>query len=71
MTWGPGWVQAPLIGAGSNAQLTSVLAPFRTGRIFQRFSSLAVGTVDNIIQLTVPYLLAPGEYYASLLMPLL
>ncbi|KAK9809476.1 hypothetical protein WJX73_001462 [Symbiochloris irregularis] len=50
---------APLIGAGSNAQITSVLAPFRTGRIFQRFSSVAVGTVDNIIQLTIPFLLQP------------
>lgn len=52
-------LQAPILGLGGNAQLTSLL-PLQTGKIFQRFSSLADGRVDNIIQLSVPYLLQEG-----------
>lgn len=52
-------LQAPILGAGGNAQILGLL-PLQTGKIFQRFSSIAVGTVDNIIQLSIPFLLQPG-----------
>lgn len=51
---------APILGAGGNAQILGLL-PLQTGKIFQRFSSIAVGTVDNIIQLSIPFLLQPDK----------
>ncbi len=47
--------QAPLLAANR-----SRLSPLRVGPIYQEFSSTAVGRVDNIIQLSVPFLLEPG-----------
>ena len=52
-------MQVPIVGLGGSAQITSLL-PLQTGKIFQRFSSVAAGQVDNIIQLSVPFLLQAG-----------
>ncbi|KAK9803260.1 hypothetical protein WJX72_001611 [[Myrmecia] bisecta] len=37
------------------------LLPLRVGDIYQRFSSVATGRVENIIKLSVPFLLKEGE----------
>lgn len=38
----------------------SGLLPLHVGNIYQRFSDVEEGLVENIIQLSVPFLLEPG-----------
>ena len=52
-------LQGPIIGIGGSAPLVSLL-PLTTANIYQRFSSQAVGLIENIIQLSLPPLLRPG-----------
>ena len=56
-------MQGPLIGIGGSAPLTSLLTPLTTGSIYQRFSSPAAGTIENIIEFSLPPLLRPGAHW--------
>lgn len=52
-------MQAPLFAAdGWRAPL-----PLRVGNVYQNFSNVAEGRVENIIQLSVPFLLEEGKCF--------